>query len=79
MKKLLLSLAVALATITSVHAAEITGIVSGVDADNMMIMLQDDSEIEVADGVALDDLAEGTSVTIITNDDGVAVEIIIAE
>lgn len=79
MKKLLLSLAVALATLTSVHAEEITGIVAGVDADNMVIMLQDDTEIDVAEGVSLDELEEGTNVTIITNDEGVATEILIAE
>lgn len=79
MKKLLLSLAFALATFTSVHAEEITGVVAGVDADNMMIMLQDDTEIKVAADVSLDNLEEGTNVTIMTNDEGVATEIVIAE
>lgn len=79
MKKFILSLAVALATITSVHAAEIAGIVASVDSENMIIMLQDASEIKVADGVSLEDIEEGTNVMIMTDDDGMATEILISE
>jgi hypothetical protein len=79
MKKFILSLAVALATIASVNAAEVKGIVSSVDSENMMIMLQDESEYKIADGVSLEGIEEGTDVMIVTDDDGVATEILIAE
>lgn len=79
MKKIILSLAFAMATLASVHAAEVMGVVATVNTETMMITLDDGTEVQVSADVALDDVVEGAKVTIETDENNVATSVMITE
>ena len=69
MKKLIIAAATIAAFSTAAFAGQMEGKVQSVDTSSRMIMLEDGSSYVAADGVAIEELAEGDSV-VVTYDDG---------
>lgn len=69
MKKLIIAAATVAAFTTAAFAGQMEGKVQSVDESSRTIMLEDGSSYVAADGVAIEELAEGDSV-VVTYDDG---------
>lgn len=74
--KTLFAMAIASAAMLSAaFAAEMEGIVSSIDADAKVIVMEDGAELQVADGVSLDGIEPGASVVVTTDDSDMVVSI----
>ncbi len=69
MKKLIIAAATIAAFSTAVFAGEMEGKIQSVDQSTRTIVLEDGSSYVAAEGVAIEELAEGDSV-VVTFDDG---------
>lgn len=80
MRKALIAIAATLVATASVYAAEMQATVQEIQADTSTIVLDDGSELTVADGVDYSSIEAGDNVTIITDDaTGEVTEIMAAE
>ncbi|MBO6551554.1 MAG: DUF1344 domain-containing protein [Roseitalea sp.] len=68
MKKLFIALAAGLAVTAGAFAAQMEAVIQSVDADSRLVVLEDDSELTVAEGVDLSALEEGAAVMITVDD-----------
>ncbi|GAB4355516.1 MAG: hypothetical protein Kow0026_14730 [Oricola sp.] len=68
MRKALIAIAATLVATTSVFAAEMQATVSDVQADTNTIVLEDGTELTVAEGVDYSSIEAGDKVNIVTDD-----------
>lgn len=72
MKKFLAVAAASAALLVSAIAAEMEAMVKDVDTAGMMLVLEDGTELKVADGVSLEGVEAGKKVKVTTDDAGTA-------
>ncbi|MBO6900068.1 MAG: DUF1344 domain-containing protein [Rhizobiaceae bacterium] len=72
MKKFLAVAAASAALLVSAIAAEMEAMVKDVDSAGMMLVLEDGTELKVADGVSLEGVEAGKKVKVTTDDAGTA-------
>ncbi|MBK8457293.1 MAG: DUF1344 domain-containing protein [Phyllobacteriaceae bacterium] len=68
MKKILATVIASAAMLAAAIAAEMEGVVKAVDAAARKVVLEDSSELAVADGVVLDGIEAGAKVKITVDD-----------
>lgn len=68
MKKILATVIASAAMLAAAVAAEMEGVVKAVDAAAKKVVLEDGSELAVADGVVLDGIEAGAKVKITVDD-----------
>ncbi|WP_164749892.1 DUF1344 domain-containing protein [Nitratireductor alexandrii] len=76
MKTLLAAVLAAASFVTVALAGEMQGVVSAVDAEAMVIVMEDGAELAVADGVSLEGIEPGTSVVVTTDDSDTVISIV---
>lgn len=68
MKKILAVAVASVAMLASAFAAEVEGVIKAVDAAAKKVVLEDGSELAVADGVSLEGIEAGAKVKITVDD-----------
>ncbi len=76
MKTLLAAVLASASFVTVALAGEMQGVVSAVDAEAMVIVMEDGAELAVADGVSLDGIEPGASVVVTTDDSDTVIAIV---
>jgi ABC-type amino acid transport substrate-binding protein len=79
MKKFLAIAAASAALLVSAFAAEMEAMVKEVDTAGMTLVLEDGTQLKVADGVSLDGVEAGKKVKVTTDDSGTATAVAVVE
>ena len=80
MRKALIAIVAGFAAISSAYAAEMQAVVSTIDHDARIVVLEDGTELTIAEGVDHSAVEEGDAVNLVVDDStGMIVEIMLAE